>query len=500
MDVILLNNISHFANDKVTIYNLLEHGYTEKDIENAVQTVLRNYYTPDVIKSFGGQPMDLYHKPLQFFIQEDSNFFEDIASKLNIDTTNVSNVKNFIDDILSVVEDDKSFLNDYMKENTNDYVNILDNNDDSIGDTIVVPDNIASIDIVSRDIAFVYIDGEVLIGNAGESHGELLSRITGNEYGFFRPDDWEIQEQEEAKEVIFGHIVGDIAFLEVFGVQDINAVAETIKKETGVSKVYSTYTNLNKEITRLARCIVANETITFNELIDKVSPEAIKAAVLRIFKEYFTDDKLSELEDTPNTYLDYDASEFANNIDNFWDKLMVELNESEYTLDMTNIADNENLLNSIVNYDDLSPIYESYIMNVSRQCSNDLDNNNDSVGDVITAPENMPDIDAFSRDSAFVYLDGEIILGHDDETHGDIISETLKTPFGRYRPDIEDIPHSQLAFGHIVGRIAFIDICDNCSNEDVAAAIKKNDNIDKVYTTPYLDNNSYKLLRLANKL
>ena len=40
------------------------------------------------------------------------------ASKLNIDTTNVSNVKNFIDDILSVVEDDKSFLNDYMKENT----------------------------------------------------------------------------------------------------------------------------------------------------------------------------------------------------------------------------------------------------------------------------------------------------------------------------------------------------------------------------------------------
>ena len=158
------------------------------------------------------------------------------------------------------------------------------------------------------------------------------------------------------------------------------------------------------------------------------------------------------------------------------------------------------LLNSIVNYDDLSPIYESYIMNVSRQCSNDLDNNNDSVGDVITAPENMPDIDAFSRDSAFIYLDGEIILGHDDETHGDIISETFKTPFGSYRPDIEDIPHSQLAFGHIVGRIAFIDICDNCSNEDVAAAIKKNDNIDKVYTIPYLDNNSYKLLRLANKL
>ena len=60
------------------------------------------------------------------------------------------------------------------------------------------------------------------------------------------------------------------------------------------------------------------------------------------------------------------------------------------------------------------------------------------------------------------------------------------------------INDEKVGFGHVVGDIAFVDDDTfNCSQEEVAKALKNESNINKVYTNPYYGENYF--VRLANK-
>ena len=119
--------------------------------------------------------------------------------------------------------------------------------DDKVGDVFSLSD---TIDYDTRDNAFIYIDGEIVESNNGETHSQLLQRYLEendknvpqdlrdrDQYRASRPSVTQTKKMTNADDVAFGHIVDDCAFIEVVsGGATIDDVANACKKD--YSKVY----------------------------------------------------------------------------------------------------------------------------------------------------------------------------------------------------------------------------------------------------------------------
>lgn len=164
-------------------------------------------------------------------------------------------------------DDDITLYLEYNKEdNSVDDWSDLAEVDDKIGEQTNVKDG-GILDYDTRDGAFVYIDGDVAYGEAGKTHGQILADymeelgnedmipedLKGNDIARSRPTQSRMRRLVDTDNVAFGHIVDNMAFVEVLetGANE-NDVAKACKKQLKVDKVYF-LDNDNDIVKRLAK-------------------------------------------------------------------------------------------------------------------------------------------------------------------------------------------------------------------------------------------------------
>ena len=142
----------------------------------------------------------------------------------------------------------------------------------------------------------------------------------------------------------------------------------------------------------------------------------------------------------------------------------------------------------------------------------DLAEVDDKIGEQ-TNVEDGRTLDCDTRDGAFVYIDGDVAYGEEGKTHGQILADYMEElgnedmiPEDLKGDDIAGSRPTQsrmrrlvdtdnVAFGHIVDNMAFVEVLETGANEDdVVKACKKQLKVDKVY---FLDNDNHIVKRLA---
>ena len=131
--------------------------------------------------------------------------------------------------------------------------------------------------------------------------------------------------------------------------------------------------------------------------------------------------------------------------------------------------------------------------------AHDLLELDDSVGDTTECDKGFT-VDIGSRDAAFVYLEGKILIGNASDTHSAIINKYFDEPIRDYnlRGDeaIDVTGDEKVGFGHIADGIAFIETCDNVSPEEIEKALKETGDYKKIYSMPLYGHEVTRLARL----
>lgn len=241
--------------------------------------------------------------------------------------------------------------------------------------------------------------------------------------------------------------------------------------------------------------------LTDNEYLDNmISNETLKQEYSEYLEEYDTDDNLGITEDCVADVAGDITSEtnFQNNFDNAVDKFMEKHERGYIGFGYENDGETKQLnekesKNEVEDYSDLSEF-------------------DDEIGEQ-TAVNSSVELDYDTRDAAFIYIDGDVAEGDIGETHAQILEHYLKDMDRE-----EDIPEDlkddnvnasrpsqarmkrlldtdNIAFGHIVDNMAFVEVLENGADENqVAKACKNEMDVDKVY---FYDSNNSIVKRLA---
>ena len=203
----------------------------------------------------------LYDYVLSFLkekgFDEDVNLIFDIIDKLDKDlliTTIIFTINNYLidnrKDTLEYVEKMK------ILQRTID-INKIDDIKDEIGESSKI---LKRPDYDNRDFAFVDIDGEVLLSNKGQTHGQLIQEWLDTfdkklENGWYRPKDTEIKELTNAKYTAFGHVINDCIIIEEATLNDVSieqVISDIKENNIDYNKIYDLF---GREITRVARLL-----------------------------------------------------------------------------------------------------------------------------------------------------------------------------------------------------------------------------------------------------
>jgi len=119
----------------------------------------------------------------------------------------------------------------------------LSNLNDVPGRQIPVKD-IDNIDVINRDKPFLYYDGDIMIGEQGGTHSQIVTDLLGREEDRWkggRPNTSKIQEIDQNAPIGFGHIVDNIAFVDDWGMKNctVQEIGKAIVKENGIDKAYT---------------------------------------------------------------------------------------------------------------------------------------------------------------------------------------------------------------------------------------------------------------------
>ena len=169
------------------------------------------------------------------------------------------------------------------------------------------------IDYFTREYPFIYYKGEVYVGQKGETHNQIMKRMFGDigeeDNDFFRPKLNNIENYNKEDAIAFGHVINGIGFVEFNEVHNctLDEVAEAVKANTDVIKVYTTDTGRTSTLKRVAdlrpkRILDLRNPI---KVADLRECKTIKIADLRItsenkknfYQEYATDKDLHSLVD-----------------------------------------------------------------------------------------------------------------------------------------------------------------------------------------------------------
>ena len=154
--------------------------------------------------------------------------------------------------------------------------------------------------------------------------------------------------------------------------------------------------------------------------------------------------------------------------------------------------------------DNEEPIREDYDFEASD--INELAALEDTKGDGVQINFS---IDYLDRDNPFIYIDGEIVEGTSQQSHGQVLNEYLalngeeETKEKWYRPTKttleQSLENKPVAFGSIYNNIAFVEVTESCNEEDVVKALKEDGyDFDKIYS--YKTLNEPNCIRLAKKV
>ena len=245
-------------------------GLSNLDVNDYIESITNN----DLL-------LDEYENWLSDYNTEDeldvsSDCVSEMAGELTSKTDIEENFDNALNSYVSYCErhysgfgeedDDINIDLEYNEEdNSVDEWSDLAEVDDKIGEQTNVKDEVI-LDYDTRDGAFVYIDGDVAYGEAGKTHGQILADymeehgnedmipedLKGDDIAGSRPTQSRMRRLVDTDNVAFGHIVDNMAFVEVLetGANE-DDVAKACKKQLKVDKVYF-LDNDNSIVKRLA--------------------------------------------------------------------------------------------------------------------------------------------------------------------------------------------------------------------------------------------------------
>lgn len=236
------NILYHLRENKNIYSDLINSSQLKSKIEGLL--IDRNYeYVLSFLKNEG--------------LDEDVNLIFDIIDELDNDLL----IKSIILTINDYLTDNKEEVLNYVKKmkilQGPLYIEEINDINDKIGDSLKI---LKYPDFDNRDSAFVDIDGEVLISNKGQTHGQLIQEWLDTfdkklENGWYRPEDNEIKELINAKYTAFGHIINDCIIIEEATLNDtsIEQVISDIKEnDIDYNKIYDLF---GREITRVAKIL-----------------------------------------------------------------------------------------------------------------------------------------------------------------------------------------------------------------------------------------------------
>ena len=196
---------------------------------------------------------------LQIFenIDQDDTIVKDCFEQINgikkvyyYDVT-INSVKRLAKNIYSEYDEDEDPCDVDSYEELLDY-------DDNVGDTVKVFFGAKELDFYSRDSAFVYLDGKILVDQINSSevtHSDIIRQ--------YMTDGQTVGDFQKENNLAFGHILNKMAFIDTWSLEvDINEVANQCKTQLNVLKVYM-YSRDSEYVKRLAR---RNKYITYIRL------------------------------------------------------------------------------------------------------------------------------------------------------------------------------------------------------------------------------------------
>ena len=127
-----------------------------------------------------------------------------------------------------------------------------------------------------------------------------------------------------------------------------------------------------------------------------------------------------------------------------------------------------------------------------------LSKKDDKIGDV-TEINNRFSVDLGMRDAPFVFLNGNIEIGRESDTHSILLTRLVNNiesspKYVRGKEAFDMTGDNELAFGHIANGLAFLEVLDNVNEDEVVNKLINLPDINKVYDyREYTD----KITRLA---
>ena len=235
-------------------YNILKQQIIRRFCSKSfVEQYLENYQ----IKSNYSNLMDL--NPSDLFQYYSSLIKNYLIKGLKVDFSLIDKptlIKELLDDIKYSAELSNAFfrtINKFILPLTHQRVKDLKANEDKIGDDVKV--NIEYLDINNRSKAFIIIDGVFYAGYSGESHANIVKRVSesaNKEQSVFGRSD--IHQLINPQSLAFGHMVGNLAFIEADSLVGNITMAEAIQIVKDTHKFVKIYTAPERNyVTRLAK-------------------------------------------------------------------------------------------------------------------------------------------------------------------------------------------------------------------------------------------------------
>ena len=221
-----------------------------KDIQNELKQLFIKLFCNEDFLTSNGFLDDIESSLVMGFIviAKDKTYMRQLFDKFR---HNNFNIEITLEEVMQYIYQSKELskvFNDavtkYYKELFRKKVDNLSELNDKPGDIVNI--DVKKFDYYNRDKAFLYVDGDIYIGETNETHSDIVSQYF-NKDNQLRPD-----ENDIGKEVIFGHIVNNIAFIDASESINPMNISNEIRNELDVKKVYLIPLDNETKLIRLA--------------------------------------------------------------------------------------------------------------------------------------------------------------------------------------------------------------------------------------------------------
>lgn len=221
-----------------------------KDIQNELKQLFIKLFCNEDFLTSNGFLDDIESSLVMGFIviAKDKTYMQQLFDNF---CQNNFNIEITLEEVMQYIYQSKELskvFNDavtkYYKELFRKKVDNLSKLNDKPGDIVNI--DVKNFDYYNRDKAFLYVDGDIYIGETDETHSDIVSRYF-NQDNQLRPDESNI-----GKEVIFGHIVNNIAFIDASESINPMDISNEIQNELDVKKIYLISLDNETKLIRLA--------------------------------------------------------------------------------------------------------------------------------------------------------------------------------------------------------------------------------------------------------